>query len=111
MQLLRVSVVEFAARNTGLQAGTATCAHCTSLELPCTLVAWYGSAYALLSGVTRIDWCEACREVCFFKVPMSEGACSHKDGYKEPHCSVPGRERLPLRDTDGKEPLKEKQGR
>ena len=44
MQLFLVSVVEFAARNTDLQAGTATCAQCTSLELPCTLAAWYGRA-------------------------------------------------------------------
>ena len=43
MQVLRVSVVEFAARNTGLQAGTATCAHCTSLDLACALVVLYGA--------------------------------------------------------------------
>ena len=44
VQLFLVRVVEFAARNTDLQAGTATCAQCTSLELPCTLAVWYGRA-------------------------------------------------------------------
>ena len=36
MQLFRVSVVEFAARNTDLHAGTATWTQCTLLEVPCT---------------------------------------------------------------------------
>ena len=45
VQLFLLSVVEIAARNTDLQAGTATCAQwCTSLELPYTQAAWYGRA-------------------------------------------------------------------